>query len=79
MNTVTPYPTLTPFPTPGGTPIVDLSAVMSGVEAGSLGPQTIQFWQMWFAPRWELISGVLLLVIVMIVFAGVFIQLKDSD
>lgn len=68
MNTVTPYPTLTPFPTPAGTAMVNLSGMTDRLAAGSLGPEVVQWWQMTIAPFWLVISSGLLIMLVMMIF-----------
>lgn len=79
MNTVTPYPTLTPFPTPAGTPMVNLAPVQSALAAGEFGPQAVQFWQMSVGPHWALISSFVLFVLVMVAFFSFYRVLKAEE
>lgn len=68
MNTATPFPTFTPFPTPGGTPMLDLAPITGMLDSAAMGPQVVQFWQMWVAPQYAGISAVMLFVLVVLLF-----------
>lgn len=68
MNTVTPYPTLTAFPTPAGTPMVNLAPIMDRMAAGQLGPQAVQWWQTSIAPFWGAVSAGLLVILILSLF-----------
>lgn len=76
--TVTPFPTLTPFPTPAGTPMLDLAPILQQLEAGSLGPNAVQWWQMSFAPHWGPFSLALEIMLVLGMFMIFYIRFRDS-
>jgi hypothetical protein len=79
MSTVTPYPTLTPFPTPVGTPLVDLVPVLNTFDSGSLGPQAVQWWQMGVAPHWAAISLGIEIILVMAIFFAFYRAFRGED
>lgn len=66
--TVTPYPTLTPIPAAIGTPMMNLAPAMDILQAGSMGPSAVQWWQMSIAPQWTAISLALEIALVMGIF-----------
>jgi len=79
MNTVTPYPTLTAFPTAVGTPLVNLAPVMDTLHAHNLGPQAVQWWQMGVAPHWTAISLAFEIILVMAIFFAFYQAFKGED
>jgi hypothetical protein len=79
MNTVTPFPTLTPFPTPAATLGFDLAPVAIGMDAGKMGPQVVQYWDMWIAPNYAEISGLFLLVLVVLFVAEFFLLFRSIN
>jgi hypothetical protein len=79
MNTVTPYPTFTPFPTPAGTPMVDLAPALDTLQAGNFGPQVVQWWQMSIGPFWAAVSLGMLIILVMMIFFAFYYKFKGDD